>query len=148
MLLDVSDVRLDDQLCFALHAASRSLTAAYREPLGRLGLTYTQYLVLMVLWETDGLSVGEVGRRLRLDSGTLSPVLRRLEAQGLLERRHSTVDERSVRVHLTPSGSALSDEAPDILQCARATVDLDEEEADVLRRLARRVATLDQPPIP
>jgi MarR family transcriptional regulator, organic hydroperoxide resistance regulator len=96
--------RLEDQLCFALHAASRAMTAAYGPLLDELGLTYPQYLVLIVLWDRDGQRVSEIGEKLHLDSATLTPLLKRLEARGLIERRRSTADERVVEVFLTGDG--------------------------------------------
>lgn len=98
---------LDQQLCFALYRASRALTRAYAPLLAPLGLTYPQYLVLLVLWEEDGASVSRVGERLDLDSGTLTPLLKRLEAQQLLTRRRATGDERVVELWLTEAGRAL-----------------------------------------
>src|SRR5512141_147840 len=95
-------LHLEDQLCFALYNASRALTRAYAPLLAPLGVTYPQYLVLLVLWERDGLPVKELGERLTLDSGTLTPLLKRLEHQGLVERRRGEDDERIVRIHLTP----------------------------------------------
>jgi DNA-binding MarR family transcriptional regulator len=103
-------VALDDQLCFALYAASRAVTARYRPMLDELGVTYPQYLVLMLLWEEDGQTVGQLGTRLALDSGTLSPLLKRLTAAGLVTRHRRADDERSVSVRLTDAGRAL--EAP------------------------------------
>jgi DNA-binding MarR family transcriptional regulator len=103
-------VALDDQLCFALYAASRAVTARYRPMLEELGVTYPQYLVLMLLWEQDGQTVGQLGQRLALDSGTLSPLLKRLTAAGLVTRHRRADDERSVSVRLTDAGRAL--EAP------------------------------------
>lgn len=105
--------RLDDQLCFALYTASRLVVRAYRPALDPLGLTYPQYLVLLVLWERDDLgepppAVGELGDRLRLDSGTLTPLLKRMEEQGLLTRERSGEDERVVRVVLAAPGRALA----------------------------------------
>ncbi len=141
----MTTVRLDDQLCFALHAASRTMTAAYREPLARLGLTYPQYLVLMALWEDDGLTVSALGGRLKLDSGTLSPLVKRLQGQGLVERRASTEDERRVHVHLTAAGRKLSDEADDVARCIASAIDINAEEFLALRTLARKVAALDNP---
>lgn len=99
--------RLDDQLCFALYSASRAVTAAYRPLLDELGITYPQYLVLLVLWEEQDCSVGHLGHRLHLDSGTLSPLLKRLEHSGLVLRRRAADDERRVEVTLTPAGRAL-----------------------------------------
>ncbi len=100
-------VALDDQLCFALYAASRAVTARYRPLLDELGVTYPQYLVLMLLWEEDGQTVGQLGSRLALDSGTLSPLLKRLTAAGLVTRHRRADDERSVSVRLTDAGRAL-----------------------------------------
>jgi DNA-binding MarR family transcriptional regulator len=103
-------VALDDQLCFALYAASRAVTARYRPMLDELGVTYPQYLVLMLLWEEDGQTVGQLGARLALDSGTLSPLLKRLTTAGLVTRHRRADDERSVSIRLTEAGRAL--EAP------------------------------------
>jgi MarR family transcriptional regulator, organic hydroperoxide resistance regulator len=100
-------VALDDQLCFALYAASRAVTARYRPMLDELGVTYPQYLVLMLLWEEDGQTVGQLGARLALDSGTLSPLLKRLTAAGLVTRHRRADDERSVSIKLTEAGRAL-----------------------------------------
>ena len=105
---------LENQLCFLFHRISRDLDAAYRPLLGELGLTYPQYLVMLVLWEQDGRSVGELGQELCLDSGTLSPLLRRLEARGLLQRRRDPDDERRVTLHLTRDGWALRRKARSI----------------------------------
>ncbi len=99
--------RLDDQLCFPLYAASRLVVQAYTPLLEQLGLTYPQYLVLMVLWERDGSSVHEIGERLYLDSGTLTPLLKRLDAAGLVRRVRSQEDERTVENFLTRAGRAL-----------------------------------------
>ena len=109
-----SRLALDRQLCFALYAASRAMTKLYRGLLEPLGLTYPQYLVLLVLWEGDGLAVNEVGERLALDSGTLTPLLKRLEAAGLVRRLRDTGDERRVLLHLTDEGRALRDRATGI----------------------------------
>jgi DNA-binding MarR family transcriptional regulator len=100
-------LRLADQLCFSLYTASRAVTAAYVPLLSPLGLTYPQYLVMLVLWETDGVSVKTIGQALALDSGTLTPLLKRLEVQGLVSRERSTTDERVVEIHLTPEGKKL-----------------------------------------
>lgn len=100
-------LRLDAQLCFAVHAASRAFDGLYRVTLRDAGLTYPQYLVMLVLWEQGEVTVKELGGRLRLDSGTLSPLLKRLEAAGLVERRRGVRDERSVSVRPTPAGADL-----------------------------------------
>jgi DNA-binding MarR family transcriptional regulator len=100
-------LRLDQQLCFAVYSASRALTRAYAPLLEPLGLTYPQYLVLLVLWQKDGLSVKELGDQLALDSATLTPLLKRLADRAILERRRDAEDERVVRIHLTAEGKAL-----------------------------------------
>ncbi|AJE82906.1 MarR family transcriptional regulator [Streptomyces albus] len=104
-------LRLDRQICFSLHAASRAFNGVYRVLLKDLGLTYPQYLVMLVLWERGELPVKRLGEELRLDSGTLSPLLKRLEAAGLVTRQRSTRDERSVGIRLTPEGAALRERA-------------------------------------
>ena len=101
--------RLDNQLCFAVYAAAHAFGRAYRNLLGRHELTYPQYLVLLVLWEQDGLSVKEIGNRLFLDSGTLTPLLKRLEASGRVRRARDRADERQVSIFLTPAGAKLRD---------------------------------------
>ncbi|UXX96477.1 MarR family transcriptional regulator [Streptomyces sp. AD2-2] len=102
---------LDDQLCFALYAASRAVTARYRPLLDALGLTYPQYLVMLVLWEQDSISVRDLGTALQLESSTLSPLLKRLEASGLLRRERRRDDERSVAIRLTDTGARLRERA-------------------------------------
>mgnify|MGYP001425629241 CR=1 FL=1 len=98
---------LDRQLCFALYSASLAMTKAYKPLLAPLGLTYPQYLVMLVLWEGDGVTVSHVGERLSLDSGTLTPLLKRLQALGLLQRLRDAADERRVLLQLTPGGGEL-----------------------------------------
>jgi DNA-binding MarR family transcriptional regulator len=102
---------LDDQLCFALYAASRAVTARYRPLLDQLGLTYPQYLVMLVLWEQDSISVRDLGIALQLESSTLSPLLKRLEANGLLRRERRRDDERSVAIRLTDTGERMREQA-------------------------------------
>lgn len=109
-----NELALDRQVCFALYSASRATTAAYRPMLESMGVTYPQYLVLLVLWEKDGRGVREIGAELDLDTGTLSPLLKRLEGLGFVERRRLTTDERRVEIHLTEAGSALRTRAVDI----------------------------------
>ncbi|WOB10491.1 MarR family transcriptional regulator [Piscinibacter gummiphilus] len=100
-------LQLDQQLCFALYSTSLAMTKLYKPLLAPLGLTYPQYLALLVLWERDGLGVGELGERLFLDSGTLTPLLKRMESAGWLKRERDSADERRVVVKLTPQGRAL-----------------------------------------
>lgn len=111
---------LDSQLCFSLYAASRAMTAAYGPMLKELGVTYPQYLVMLVLWETDDVSVKHLGERLHLDSGTLTPVLFKLEQRGLVTKARDDADARVVRVSLTAPGRALRKKAlaiPEKLLC-------------------------------
>ena len=128
--------RLDHQLCFALYSSSLVMTKLYKPVLSALGLTYPQYLVLLVLWETDAVSVSDLGTRLFLDSGTLTPLLKRMEAAGWLTRLRAVDDERRVIVSLTAAGRALRRKAqhvPNEVACA-AGCELDEL-ADLTRRL-------------
>ncbi len=119
---------LDNQLCFLFHRISRDLDAAYRPLLAGLGLTYPQYLVMLVLWERDGRSVGDIGQELCLDSGTLSPLLRRLARMGLVERTRDPEDERRVTVRLTREGTSLRRRARDIPQALGRRI-VDDEQA-------------------
>jgi len=111
------DLLLDNQLCFALHSTSLLMTKVYKPLLQELGLTYPQYLAMMVLWEQDGLTVGEISNRLLTDPGSLTPLLKRLEAEGLLSRTRSREDERVVIIELTEQGRALYDRARGVPQC-------------------------------
>jgi DNA-binding MarR family transcriptional regulator len=104
-------LRLDNQICFAIYSAAHAFNRVYKPLLDRLGLTYPQYLAMLVLWERDGVPVKEIGERLFLDSGTLTPLLKRLESAGLVKRTRSTEDERQVLVALTAQGQALRDKA-------------------------------------
>ena len=110
-------LQLDNQLCFALYSASLAMTKVYKPLLEELGLTYPQYLAMLVLWERDGLMVSELGERLFLDSGTLTPLLKRLEASGLITRVRATQDERRVHITLTPLGVKLKGQAAKIPTC-------------------------------
>jgi DNA-binding MarR family transcriptional regulator len=125
--------RLDRQVCFALYSASRAATAVYRPVLEDMGLTYPQYLVMLVLWESEPRGVKELGEELGLDSGTLSPLLKRLEVLGLVERRRSGEDERRVAIHLTPTGRNLSGKAAAIPQRLAQAAGLSPRELEQLR---------------
>lgn len=107
-------LKLDNQLCFALYACSREVTKHYKPELDKLGITYTQYVTLMVLWEKDDITIKELGNRLHLDSGTLTPLLKKLESKGIVQRTRDTEDERNVYVKLTEKGLNLKDEAINI----------------------------------
>ena len=134
--LPAPSVALDDQLCFALYAASRAVTARYRPMLEEIGLTYPQYLVMMLLWEDDHQTVGQLGARLSLDSGTLSPLLKRLTAAGLVTRHRRVEDERSVSIALTDQGRALRERALPISESMIGTIGFDTEEfRDLIKRL-------------
>lgn len=130
---------MDRQLCFALYSASRAMTAAYRPILSELNLTYPQYLVLLVLWEEDRVTVGRLGERLQLDSGTLSPLLKRLEANGFIHRERSQQDERQVEVTLTSAGRKLEAKAQCIPEKLGAQTGITEREAADLRDAIRRL---------
>ena len=131
--------RVDDQLCFALYSASKALTAAYRQALSELGLTYPQYLTMLAVWESDGRTVAELGRAIELDSGTLSPLLRRLEAAGLLRRERCAADERMVRVFVTPPGRELQPRAAAVRARVEAATGLSREEFVRLRSMLLRL---------
>lgn len=132
---------LEDQLCFALYAASRAVTARYRPLLDEIGLTYPQYLVMLALWERNGMSVRELGTALHLESSTLSPLLKRLEAAGLIRRERRPDDERSVAVHLTEAGTALREKALGIPVSIGSAMGLTPEEHITARQLLRQLIT-------
>lgn len=111
------ELLLDNQLCFALYSTSLLMTKVYKPLLQELGLTYPQYLAMLVLWERDGITVGEISARLLSDPGSLTPLLKRLEAEGLLNRTRSSRDERVVELHLTERGRALHERARKIPSC-------------------------------
>jgi DNA-binding MarR family transcriptional regulator len=130
---------LDNQFCFALYSTSHAMTKTYKPLLDRLGLTYPQYLVMLVLWEQDGILVKDIGARLFLDSGTLTPLLKRLESNGLVARNRDPQDERQVRISLSPEGRALrakAQEIPEQLLCATG------QEAGTLGHLRSQLATV------
>jgi MarR family transcriptional regulator, organic hydroperoxide resistance regulator len=131
---------LDDQLCFALYSTSLAMNKAYRKLLTPLDLTYPQYLVMMVLWQRDSLSVSEIGGRLFLDSATLTPLLKRMEASGWLQRARAAGDERQVIVTLTEAGRALQEQARGIpaslfcvMQCEPAVLSSLKQQLEMLR---------------
>src|SRR5215469_8824072 len=130
---------LDDQLCFALYAASRAVTQRYRPLLAKLGLTYPQYLVMLVLWEQGATTVKELADELQLDYGTLSPLLKRLAAAGFVERHRRSEDERSVEITLTPAGNGMKDRASVIPQLVVDAYDLDADDFAALRKSLREL---------
>ena len=128
-------MKLENQLCFPLYAAARQVTGLYTPVLRPLGLTYTQYIVFLVLWEKDGLTVGEIGEKLMLDNGTLSPLLKKMEQAGYVERQRSSEDERVVVITLTEAGRALREKAKDIPAKVAGCIDLPPEKAQTLYSL-------------
>lgn len=137
--------RLDDQLCFAMYAASRATTAAYRPGLARLGLTYPQFITLLVLWERDGVGLAELASRLYLDASTLSPLLKRLESMGLVQRERSRDDERCIHIRLTAAGAALAGPASEVQQEVAERLTLTAAETVQLRSLTQRLIDIYQP---
>ncbi|MFX4311182.1 MarR family transcriptional regulator [Enterobacter sp. 63] len=136
---------LDNQLCFALYSANLALNKLYRQLLAPLNLTYPQYLVMLVLWEQDDITVSEIGERLFLDSATLTPLLKRLESAGLINRHRSRKDERQVVVTLSEAGSSLQQQAVDIPQavgcaakCDTATLAELKQQLELLRQQLQR----------
>ena len=128
-------MKLENQLCFPLYAAARTVTGMYTPYLKALDLTYTQYIVLLVLWEKDGITVGEICRKLMLDSGTLSPLLKKMQTLGYLEKQHSKDDERAVLIYLTEEGRALQEKAKNIPMQVGQCVKLAPETAEQLYTL-------------
>ena len=133
MEYDYHDImKLDNQLCFPLYAAARNVTSLYTPWLKPLGLTYTQYITFLVLWEKDGISVSEIGSRLMLDNGTLSPMLKKMEQEGYIERNRSREDDRVVIITLTEQGRDLQERAKDIPEKVAGCIDLPVEKAKQL----------------
>ena len=126
------EMRLVNQLCFPLYAAARNVTGLYTPRLKPLGLTYTQYIVFLVLWEQDGVSVTEIGEKLMLDNGTLSPLLKKMEQAGYIRRQRSREDERVVVITLTEAGKALQEKAKDVPAEVARCIDLPPEKAQTL----------------
>ena len=132
-------LRLDGQLCFPLYALSREITGLYRPLLEELDLTYPQYLVMLVLWEQDGLAVCDLGNRLLLDSGTLTPLLKRLELKNFVARKRCSKDERVVHLFLTEIGKALQAKAMEIPARMLANIDVEENELNALKATLNKI---------
>lgn len=128
-------LKLENQLCFPLYAASRKIVGLYTPYLKPLGITYTQYITFMVLWEQDGISVGDLCAKLHLDNGTLTPMLKKMEKQGLVSRRRDDEDERRVRVFLTDEGRAMKDRVRDVPLKIGSCVDIKMKDAKELYRI-------------
>ncbi len=128
-------MKLANQLCFPLYAASRNVINLYTPWLKPLGLTYTQYIVFLVLWEQDGITVGELCDRLLLDNGTISPLLKKMQQAGYIERKRSATDDRMVLITLTEQGKALQERAKEVPGKVAECIDLPEEQAQQLYTL-------------
>ena len=135
------DLRLDKQLCFALYGAAHAFTRAYKPLLSPLGLTYPQYVVMMALWEEDDISVKALGEKVGLDSGTLSPLLKRLEQIGYVSRRRDVTDERLVFITLTETDRQLKHRAHDVFQSIGSQIGCDIGEIESLRDSLKRLKT-------
>ena len=133
VMLEHNNLKLDYQLCFALYAATHAVTRAYRAGLERAGITYTQYLVMMVLWQEDGMSVGKIAHKLELDSATLTPMLKKLEAVGFISRTRNKLDERVVEIALTEKGNQLQHEVASVQEGVACKTGLDDEAFKKLR---------------
>lgn len=137
-------LRLENQLCFALYAATRAITKTYREKLVKIGLTYPQYLVMIVLWQQEGITISEIGRKLKLDSGTLTPLIKRMERMAIVQRERGKEDEREVKVRLTQKGVDLKHAAYDARRYVACKLGMSENEILALRaELMEMVAQLE-----
>ena len=132
-------LKLDNQVCFPLYAAAREVTKLYRPYLDALNLTYTQYITMMVLWENRSCSAKKLGEKLYLDSGTLTPMLKKMEDKGYVSRVRSSVDERRVNVRLTEAGEKLKEEAREVPMAMGQCVNIDPDDAAKLVHLLRKV---------
>jgi len=132
-------LKLDNQLCFPLYAAARRIVNEYTPLLKPLGITYTQYIAFMVLWEKDDITVGELGSKLHLDNGTITPLLKKLETSGYIKRIRSAADERVVKICLTEEGRAMKEKAAEVPLKMGSCVKLAPEEASELYRLLYKV---------
>lgn len=132
-------LKLENQVCFPLYACSKEVVRRYTPFLDKLGLTYTQYLVMMALWEYGEQSVGQLGERLYLDSGTLTPLLKKMQDKGLVARHRSSADERRVNISLTDAGAVMKERAREVPISMGQCVNLDPADAIELVRLLRKV---------
>lgn len=131
-------IRLENQICFPLYACAKEVVRQYREPLEKLGLTYTQYVVMMVLWEFGGMTEGELGKRVYLDSGTLTPLLKRMEKEGFITRVRPETNERKLFIELTEAGEALKDRATEVPCKMKGCLKLEPDELAQLKKLLNK----------
>ena len=140
-------MKLSNQLCFPLYAAARNVTGLYTPYLKKLGLTYTQYIVFLVLWEKDGITVGEICEKLMLDNGTVSPLLKKMEQAGYITRTRSSEDDRVVLISLTKEGKDLQKKAKDVPAKVAGCIDLPPEKAKMLYTLLYELLDNQKPKI-
>ncbi len=138
-IMSLDPLKLSNQLCFPIYSLSKTIINHYRPLLKELDLTYPQYLVMLVLWEQDQQTVGKLGERLQLDTGTLTPLLKRLEIKGLIHRERTTQDERVVEISLTLKGDALKNQAAAIPSAMLAAMQLDDEAINLLQQVAQKL---------
>ncbi len=136
---NIDDLKLSNQLCFPLYVLSKEIINQYRPYLDELGITYPQYLVLMVLWEQDHLTVGQIGEKVYLDSGTLTPLLKRLEQKGIVKRNRCVNDERVVKISLTKEGMQMKDKACLIPKAMVHKLNITQEELDILKQIINKL---------
>ena len=134
-------IRLENQICFPLYSCAKEVVRQYRKPLENLSLTYTQYLVMMVLWEFGGMTEGELGKKVHLDSGTLAPLLKRLEKQGYITRIRPENNERKLFLSLTPEGETLKEKAKAVPAAMQGCIPLQREDLMLLKSLLDRALT-------
>lgn len=142
-----TNLELDNQYCFPIYAASRVVTKLYTPHLNKLGLTYPQYLTMLVLWQYNNLTVNEIGDKLLLESNTLTPLLKRLENQELITRKRSSTDERVVEISLTKKGLGLKQQAniiPKKLSCSIDTSGISQEEMEQLKRTLQKLIAISE----
>ncbi len=132
-------LKLDNQLCFPLYACSREIIKKYKPYLDKLDLTYTQYIVIMVLWEQEKINVRELGKKLFLDSGTLTPLLKKLENKGYIERNRSTSDERNLIISITDKGRKLKDKAKNIPEKISNCIEISSDDAINLYKILNKI---------
>ena len=135
------ELRLENQLCFPLYACAKEVVRRYRGPLEALNLTYTQYLVMMVLWEFGGMTEGELGKKVHLNSGTLAPLLKRLEKQGYITRIRPENNERKLFLSLTEKGEALKEKAKEVPAAMQGCIPLEREDLMLLKSLLNQALT-------
>ena len=138
---DYESLRLENQICFPLYACAKEVIRQYRKPLEKLGLTYTQYVVMMVLWEFGGMTEGELGKKVYLDSGTLTPLLKRMEKEGFITRARPESNERKLFIELTDKGNALKDLATEVPCKMEGCLKLEHDELMQLKKLLDKAIT-------